>query len=261
METGIIVKSITRAHVYLLKVFGHLLLQEMRYLAGGTLEKSSYLVIPEKKLAYLVNSKVACSSFKQALLASVSGRQVSDDYSIHTDPEVIRRSQRYLGAAQKDFYVFTFVRNPFERLVSTYVNKFCDYRKIAQAGFEYQFYLGGIFKPADSFDVFVDKVVSIPDRAAERHFVSQAFMIRRMANRQPDFIGRMESMADDYAGIAARFALPALPHFNKSSRYDYRDYYKSRAVVEKVYRKYRDDVEDFGYRDVYEALLQAASLP
>jgi hypothetical protein len=261
MDTGVIFKNITRAHLYLMKLFGHLLLQELRYLAGGTLEKSSYLVVPEKKLVYLVNSKVACSSFKQVLLASVAGKQVSDDYSVHTDPEVVRRSRRYLGGAERKFFVFTFVRNPFERLVSTYVNKFCDYRKIAHAGFEYQYYLGGIFKPADSFAEFVDKVASIPDRAADRHFVSQSFMICRMANHPPDFIGRLESVTEDYRELAERFGLPELPHFNKSSHYDYREYYRSRTLVEKVYRKYRADVDDLGYRDVYEKLLKDASQP
>jgi len=48
-------------------------------------------------------------------------------------------------------FIFSFVRNPFRRIVSLYRNKFLDLHNIHQTEGEYKTYLGGLFKQSDSF--------------------------------------------------------------------------------------------------------------
>jgi hypothetical protein len=64
-----------------------------------------------------------------------------------------------------------------------------------------------------------------------------------------DFVGRYESLQDDYQQICQRIgvAAPALPHKRKAAgRADYRSYYVD-TTAEMVARHFRADVNHFGY--------------
>ena len=83
----------------------------------GNFQSREFVVDREKKIVYLVNSKVACSSIK----ASICGGGADDD-SIHTivgKGGWIRRD--VLPKNEQGFFKFTFVRDPFARLVSCFL--------------------------------------------------------------------------------------------------------------------------------------------
>ncbi|MDX1804930.1 MAG: sulfotransferase family 2 domain-containing protein [Alcanivorax sp.] len=218
-------------------------------------EIPEYVLLKDRKLAYLVNSKAACSSIKKALVDTISTQDIEDDHSIHAHQAVSEITQRGYSESLSDYYLFSFVRNPFERIVSAYVNKFQDQEKIDSRGFEFRKYVWGIFDRHDSFRVFVEKVSVIPDVISDRHFVSQTYLFDQLSGRSPDWVGRMERMNDDYGRIKEKFALAEMPHFNRSAKYDYRSYYKDREVIDMVRKRYRDDVERFGYDEIYRDLV------
>jgi len=220
-----------------------------------SIESPHYFVVKSKKLIYVVNSKVACSSIKRALMESdLSEELVFENYSdIHTASWKLGYIKNKIGKNEAGYYIFTFVRNPFKRIVSLYVNKFEDREKIVETGFfQYQRYMGGIINQNISFGSFVKIISNIPDKFSERHFISQSFFIERI--NKPLFIGKLENLNKDFGYVCNKVGIEKkLSKSNKSFNYDYRDYYNI-EILDMVYHRYKNDVIGFGYENEYEEL-------
>ncbi|MCB0207679.1 MAG: sulfotransferase family 2 domain-containing protein [Anaerolineae bacterium] len=209
-----------------------------------------FYIFEDRRLAYISNAKVACTSIKTAMM---------QPYDIHKNvhdgwPDI------YLGHLKdehQDFFKFSFVRNPFDRLVSGYRDK------IVTKPWQQQEYFKKI--PTDiSFSEFVAEVVRCPDCLIDGHFQSQFAKLYHRGELQVDFLGRFENLAEDWLTIAKRFRFdPQLPHKMKSStkqgvNKDYRIYY-TEELAHLVYNRFRADVEAFGYQQSYEELLAFVS--
>jgi hypothetical protein len=104
------------------------------------------------------------------------------------------------------------------------------------------------------FVEFVEAVCRIPDEDANPHFRSQYRTIcgegENGAVVLADFVGHFETLERDFAYVAERIGAPhlKLPHKlrSKSGAGSYRDYYNDR-LKDLVYRRFRRDVEIFGY--------------
>ena len=227
----------------------------LAFVLGLSVETAEYVFDDQAKLVYLVNSKVACTSIKKSLADTFLNVRIADEHAVHHSSAISSMITRKYQPRFDDYYFFTYVRNPFERLVSAYVNKFRDFERIRRTGFEMEHYLGGIFDLDDSFEEFAEKVARIPDRLSDRHFMEQHHLIASMAGRKPDFIGRLEDINTSWPQIQQRFSLKDIPHYNRTSKYDYRDYYTSRRLVELVRQRYKRDIDNYGYEDVYDELM------
>ncbi len=213
-----------------------------------------YYIDEAQKAAYLVIQKAGCSSMR----VSISRRDdIPDDYSIHK----IRIDQRQQEPVRdKDWFLFSFVRNPFARLVSCYVSKYhADKTRNSVAvmrGFlDLDNYLGGYMKQDKGFAHFIDQVVSIPHRLANHHFRSQYIvLIDEDGKPLVDYIGHFETLEQDYEPIRKKYGFSPLKHYNKTEYGDWRDYYTT-ALAKKVYRKFKKDVQYFGYEQDYRDLL------
>ncbi len=206
-----------------------------------------YYVFEDRKLAYISTSKVACTSIKTAMM---------QPYNIHDDvhsawPHIYKG---HLNNEHQDFFKFSFVRNPFDRLVSGYRNK------IIAVPQQQREYFATIPKGI-SFSEFVAEVVKQPDCLINGHFQSQFSKLYRDGKLLVDYLGRFENLAEDWLSIAKRFDFdPKLPHKMKSAKNwkgfkkDYRAYY-TEELVQLVYNRYRTDVDAFGYQEDYEELL------
>lgn len=212
------------------------------------LNPPTYSVISDKQLVYLINPKCACSSIKQALNGLDENRHYPN---VHILPEVIMKERHKLNAVEKNYFKFTIIRNPFERIVSFYINKFeravkTDYR------FEYNEYLGGILRADMTFSAVIHVIYGIPPCLANNHFRSQCYLVDA-TGYSLDFIGRLENIEADWQTIAERFDLPTLPVTNKTPSYDYRDYYDL-PTLELVNEYYQEDIQRFGYADSYDEI-------
>jgi hypothetical protein len=150
-------------------------------------------------------------------------------FRTHTPAAIL---QRELPAdVFADLFKFTVVRNPWDRLVSSY-----HYLR-QKAGH----HRGRLARRLRSF----------ADYAAyemHRDKMSQTAMLTGPDGRLlVDFVGRFESLADDFAFICQVLDLEAsLPRANATRHADYRTFYDDRLAAE-VGRFCAADVERFGY--------------
>lgn len=159
------------------------------------------------------------------------------------------------GLPLSDLFVFAFVRNPEDRLVSCYRDKirgevadftgFDPERGAAHclAGFE-------SFHRNMSFEAFVRAVAQIPDVEADAHFRSQSdFLTNARGEIAVDYVGRYETLAQDFRTVCERVGLPtlALPRVQAvPSRIRYAEFYTAQ-MREIVAERFAEDVELFGY--------------
>ena len=131
---------------------------------------------------------------------------------------------------------FTFVRNPFARLVSS----FFSMRDISCTSPE--------MLHKDHFEEYIRRICNIPNHMQDFHQRTQHSLLYFPTL---DFIGQVENFSDDIRKMIDRYQLPPesydfIPHLKKGKYGDYRKYYSvaTRTLVEKHYRK---DLDTFGY--------------
>ena len=136
------------------------------------------------------------------------------------------------------YYRFAFVRNPWDRLVSWYF--MCLQ---GPAPNEFQRYV------IDNAPTFTDFITRTTTGLGERTTRNQVdFVADPDGNLMVDFVGRYETLADDYAIVKNRLALAYdLPRANGSAHSGYRDYYtdETRDIVASRFAR---DIRHFGYR-------------
>ena len=143
-------------------------------------------------------------------------------------------------------FKFTFVRNPWDRLVSAYFYLRQDtglaFNRAQAEKSVTQF---------DTFEDFVTDFMARKDFNSILHLREQHLFLRLpWRGIGVDFVGRYESLHDDFAFIAKRLDRDiALEHRNASAlrKHDYRDLYTP-ACIDIVSRAYAKDIEYFGYR-------------
>ena len=209
------------------------------------------VVCERRQLIFYPVSKTANSTIKQLFLELEGYPEPSSLAEIfrlvkkHKVPRPTLDSQqsKYSG-----YFRFTFVRNPWDRLVSCYLNKVVAPRPKVYESF--RIYPKIRFNRM-SFTDFVRFVHHVPDDLCDRHFRPQSACFN---DKDVDFIGRFERFADDLAQVIERAKLDTHllkygdKYINKSRhRKPYTDYYTAetrRLVAE----KYKDDIQRFGYR-------------
>jgi len=129
-------------------------------------------------------------------------------------------------------FKFTFVRNPWARLVSAY---------------HY-----GALTNARSFDQFVKNIneyVNIKKTLKTVHVLNCLDWISDdKGNVLVDFIGKIENLQEDFNVVCDKIGIPQqqLPHKNKSNHKHYTEYYDD-ETREIVAEKYANDIEYFNY--------------
>lgn len=213
---------------------------EKKHFPSNNLE---YVISEEKKLSYLVNSKVACSSIK----ASFLDEDIADDYSVHLLVSLKGMRRRGLFEHSKGFFIFTFVRNPFSRLVSCYESKYhIDPVKNPDIS-DFKYYLWGYLYKDEGFPAFLQKVCSIPYSVMDSHIMRQTDIVFTESGKcRCDFIGHFETLDADFNIIRNRFGLNRLPRLNASGVRNWKAYYTS-ETASMIYKKYQKDFESFGY--------------
>lgn len=149
-------------------------------------------------------------------------------------------AQRQLPTAIFDgYFKFAFVRNPWDWQVSMYHFILSEPTHVKHA----------LVKSFGSFDRYLAWVIETPNPYAKGAAKLQNEVITDgEGNLLVDFVGRYETLAQDFAQVCHRLNITAqLPHINKSTHHDYRAYYDARTR-RMVAEHFAADIELFGYR-------------
>ena len=147
-------------------------------------------------------------------------------------------AQKELGATFDRYYKFAFVRNPWDWQVSMYHFLL---QETANPRYEQVKALAG-------FEEFLEWVIATPNPYPRGATQAQSEMITNAAGEIiTDFVGRYETLADDFAHVCRKLAIEAaLPHLNQTRHRAYRSYYNQRT--QKLVADYfQADIERFGY--------------
>ena len=138
-----------------------------------------------------------------------------------------------------DLLKFAFVRNPWERLVSAYIDK------IQGDSLVQGIQLKNYKKKYNTFNKMVQFIKSAKLEELNEHFNSQTNLLPL---NKLDFIGKFENLQKDFNTVCDKIGIPRqeLPHINKSKHKSYTEYYddETRQIVAEKYAK---DIEYFGY--------------
>jgi len=211
-----------------------------RLLPLGSYEQAELWVSDRLGTCYVVNPKVACSSIQVALTEAADDIEVKEFR--HNHPQVLAHRRTSFAEVPSAYFTFTLVRHPFARVVSFYKDKFLRPRQEGRA-FEYGSYLGGIFQAEDSFETVCAAIADIPDRLADRHFVSQVYWLDHICRARLDHVGHLEALEREWPEICRRIGRQVeLPRLNSSAAIAF-----SPSAPPSLRARYAADFERFSY--------------
>lgn len=143
------------------------------------------------------------------------------------------------------YYKFTFVRNPYDRLVSAWVK---TYKHVVKGENPWLQHIDHTDKKTFKkikgiFDQFVRE--QLPELSISfEHYKPQVDWL----DKSIDYIGRYEQLENDLNIVceAVGIKLDKIPYHSHTNKVDYRDYY-SPATKKLVARIYAEDLERFNY--------------
>ena len=235
--------------------------------------QSNFLVNTGRKFIYGPIAKVACTSFKLWML-DVAGQTPPRPFNEQIEAQ--RYALRKLGLRvanrvleDPDFFSFAFVRNPWSRVVSAYLNKFQSVNVTSEPVIAaLRRYPAQELTANVSFREFIEFLARGNPRKFDEHWRPQYLFLKDM---RLDFLGRFEHLSRDFAWVQERLEIETpLPHHNptgyaaeaghqecvadltaaKLKRLgpfpDYRRFYTPR-LRDLVGQIYAEDIKRFGY--------------
>ena len=205
------------------------MVDQLIYFKGGWGPNPYFPYNDESKSIFIHIPKTAGISVKRALFGGVKRDHIKLKYF-----------EAYDRAKFKSYFKFAVVRNPYDRLVSSYF-----YIKKNQDGYSKR------LSSLHDFPSFVSALTSDQIRKSIfkiPHFLPQVeFLKVRDGSIGVDFLGRFETLDSDFNSIIQRLGIQAeLEHHNRTVHKSFQEYYDQAtlAIVQKIYR---EDFELLGY--------------
>lgn len=209
------------------------------------------MIIHKCKAIYIHIPKTGGSAVKHAILQALGyttsfttdskrPTKVKKEFSL-TGPQKHRQLVQVIKDLPNEqvnqYYKFTFIRNPWDRMVSEF-----HWRQ--------QIYNDRKPPPVD-FKQFIHEIERM--QASKTYFfrshiqTQKSFVVDTAGVVALDDIFRLETITTDIKVVSAKLDLPLqIKRYNTSTHRDYREYYnkETKQVINKLYR---DDIETFGY--------------
>lgn len=200
----------------------------------GLLDPVDHRVCAQHRFAFVHVPKTGGKSIRMSLFGKTGG-------SCHAPIDLLLSQ---LPDEGRGYYVFAFVRNPWDRLHSAY-------RYLARGGNQGRgdrAYARRALGDVRGFEDFLLRWLSPETIELQPLLWSQSRFLEGRDGRRPDFIGRYESLGEDFQAVAQRFGLSgSLTRKNTSPEgKDYRAAYTTK-MVDAVVALYPADVSALGY--------------
>ena len=229
-----------------------------------------FIRVKHCKLLYGRVPKAANSSIKAALCRLLSERPpkgtktTSDKFWQHetnneTELITLSKARRYRHSHSS----FSFVRNPFDRLIAAYNNKVIEIEEpplpMQHMGIHHDM----------SFESFLDVLIDTPIHRYDVHVLPQSHLLCLGKQVIPKFVGRVEQI-DEHWGILRDIlqqqgieVMQSLPQKNvrRIEKVGLQKYFINDAVIDKALRIYGDDVNLFYNDTSIDSLIDNAQLP
>jgi dermatan 4-sulfotransferase 1 len=153
-------------------------------------------------------------------------------------------------------FIFSFVRNPFDRLVSAYNNKLVENDHLSPA----MVHMG--LEQNMPFDRFLEVVAATPDEELDVHLLPQSSILCINGLPVPSYIGKLEDMDHHWQLLRRRMLQAGLPdpgnlprkNVRRSDLSDLPQYFNTERRIELGANRYRDDLNIF-YRTIDPGVL------
>lgn len=194
-----------------------------------------------KKFAWFRMPKVASSSIKENFRNSVN-----EDLNLKKRVKSIN--------VENNYFKFTFVRNPWDRIASCYRNKIenswkyahkrvnSSSKKLKSKGLNFE-----------NNELTLNEFLILLEKGNNRfyniHWAPQTSIVNM---DKMDFIGRFENLEEDWKYVCKKIGIDErkLPHKLQTKPKDqsYRDYYKDQESIDIISRIYKKEIELFNYK-------------
>lgn len=178
--------------------------------------------------------KTAGTSILNVLSKRTEGRD-HNDYLIYlrANPVIFHK-----------YFKFTFVRNPYDRIVSSYeyLHNGGNYKRD-------RYYYELFRLKYDTFEKFALDYLDSNKIHEELLFKPQyLFIYDHTGECRVDYVGRYENIENDFNAILNKLNIHRkLQHINSSKRKNYKQYYVNDEVKKKIQYLYKNDFELFNY--------------
>jgi chondroitin 4-sulfotransferase 11 len=217
------------------------------------------ILLDDYKLVYFPIPKAATQALK-TYFKSLTGIKSASPHSAFFN--FIQPADLVSQPKYHEYFKFTFVRNPWSRLVSSFETKlpYVDlnvplYRKAQVPRLNRKY---PVMNPNMTFAEFIEAISATPDPYLDKHLTSQSkYLTDDSGNLLVDYIGKVEFFNEDFgkvinlANISENIA--PVPCIRKTkmgskslSRLPYRQYY-DRHLWNLVGERFKQDIELFGY--------------
>ena len=199
--------------------------------------------------------KVANSSIKASLCRlleqkPVKGIRTTSDafWSQGTHGETSMLGHQEAIMCRGTHFCFSFVRNPFDRLVSAFNNKIVELDVIPGPMQKM-----GLTKGM-TFTSFLECIAATNDDDLDVHLLPQSTILYQNSKLIPDFIGKLEQMEHDWAELQVRLKqegianLGKLPQKNRrrsDNCSDLKNYFSDPGLIRLAADRFQDDLNLF----------------
>ncbi|PVY78308.1 sulfotransferase family protein [Tamilnaduibacter salinus] len=208
------------------------------------MENHSFIkFVPGVYVIYLSIPKVASSSISHAMM--VRQPTANEAMSEHSREGKALTNWRPASAPHPSLPIFTFTRHPIRKFLSYYKDKFVRARG---RGFELDHLRDLKFDPEMSLEEVIEHMMTIPVERMEHHAQPQHRIVLKDGELIPDFIGQVETLADDWPVVEA-LSLSEFTIDGKKNVTGSNDDLSgvSDAALSALTRYYEEDFELFGY--------------
>ena len=213
-----------------------------------------FILFRDIPLMYGRVPKVANSSIKSCLCKLLNEKPDGEIKTTadrfwrqHTHGETLLITAAQARRLRSTHFSFSFVRNPFDRLVAAYNNKILEIEDVPLPMKHMGLYHGM------PFDEFIHLVCTSDRDKMDNHVRPQSEILITEKKLVPKFVGRIEHINHHWKLLKKRLKLEGLPplgrlpqkNVRRDNHADIRDHFNSTALIDKVLERYAVDFKRF----------------